>query len=241
MTLKIFVSSHHKDYSLANEIKSFLEVFGLEVFVAHKDIEASKDWIEVIHQKIKDCDIFMPLLTKNFYKSQWTDQESGIAYTHHRRILSIKIDETPRGFIGKYQALYFDNSTEENQRKRELMKIFDRIKTDFSQEIKNSLINSLERPYTSTYKIASSKIRLLDRMQPFSAAEINLIMNKSLENDQIYDNGLLRSILKNWLTKYDKEILPEIKEKIAITIRVPSEAEIEQLIDKEAVKDPTIL
>lgn len=214
MTLKVFLSHNHEDYELAKEIELFLEDFGLEVFVAHKDIKPSREWVEVLDQKIKECDIFMPLLTKNFYKSEWTDQESGIAYTHQKTILSIKIDENPRGFINKYQALYFDNSTEENQRKRELMKIFDRIITDFPEQIKESLINSLERPHTSTYKTASKKIKMLNGMQPFNKTEINIIMNKSSENDQIYDNGHLKPILKNWFTKYDKEISSEIKEKI---------------------------
>ena len=85
--IKVFISHNHKDYELAKEIKYFLESFGLKVFLAHKDIEPSREWVEKIHEALKDCDIFVPLISKYFYKSEWTDQESGIAFTHDKKIL----------------------------------------------------------------------------------------------------------------------------------------------------------
>ena len=215
MSIKVFISHNHKDYEFAKEIKSFLENWGFDVFLAHKDIKPSKEWVEVIHQEIKNCDIFIPILTEHFYESEWTDQESGIAFTHNKKIYSIRTCETtPRGFINKWQALYFNNSLKEKQRRKELMKIFDMIELDFTDKIKHALISSLERPYTSTFRDASNKIAMLTRMKPFTKQEINIIMKKSFENDQIYDNRFLKSILRELIEEYKKEIEPDLRDKI---------------------------
>jgi len=101
----VFISYSTKDKVTVGKIKSQLENFGLEVFVGHDDINPSSDWVKVILKNLKECDIFIPYLTKDFKKSKWTDQESGIAESLKKCILPLKIKYDPYGFISKYQAL----------------------------------------------------------------------------------------------------------------------------------------
>ena len=77
--LKLFISYSHKDRKLAKQVKKCLLTFGLNVFLAHDDIEASVQWANEIVAALKESDVFPPLLTDAFSASDWTDQETGVA------------------------------------------------------------------------------------------------------------------------------------------------------------------
>ena len=77
-----------------------MELSGLKAFLAHDDIEPTQEWEGVIIDNLKDCDVFIPLLSENFKESTWTDQETGIAVSEEKLIIPLKIDIDPYGFIG---------------------------------------------------------------------------------------------------------------------------------------------
>lgn len=110
--IRVFLSYSTTDNKLVGEIKEKLESSGIEAFLAHEDIEPSEDWIEIIILNLKECDVFIPFLSENFKKSKWTDQESGIAFTRDKLIIPINIGLVPYGFIGKYQTLPYENSSD---------------------------------------------------------------------------------------------------------------------------------
>lgn len=110
--IRVFLSYSHIDKILVGEIKKELEVSGIEAFLAHEDIDPSEEWMEEIIRSIKECDVFIPFINENFKESKWTDQESGIAFTRDKIIIPIDIGLVPYGFIGKYQALPYENSSD---------------------------------------------------------------------------------------------------------------------------------
>lgn len=83
---------------------------GFDIFIAHDDIKPSLVWQQEILKNLKQCDIFIPFLTKNFKESNWTDQETGIAFLMGKHIIPLKVDYIPYGFINKYQGLKFDSN-----------------------------------------------------------------------------------------------------------------------------------
>jgi len=60
------------------------------------------------YEKSQSCDIFIPLLTESFKKSDWTDQEIGLAIAADKFIIPLQVDFPPYGFIGKIQGLKVD-------------------------------------------------------------------------------------------------------------------------------------
>ena len=107
-SIRIFLSYSSDDGILAGKIKRYLEdYFGFEVFLAHEDIGAAEEWPKVIIENLKSTDIFMPLLSPNFTKSSFTDQETGMAFILGKGIIPISVETgvTPYGFINKIQAL----------------------------------------------------------------------------------------------------------------------------------------
>jgi len=211
----VFISYSTKDKETVGKIKRQLENFGLEVFVGHDDINPSKKWIEEILRNLEKCDIFIPYLTKNFKKSDWTDQECGIADNLQKCILPLKIEYDPYGLINKYQALDISNK-DSNSYGYEIIK---RIIT--SQEfpkVKDIIIEKFiaSRGYDETRDIWD----ILFLFEKFSKKQINQIVKAYLENDQIsgyfHSNKFLKRLLeKNW-----EKIKPDLYKKLNRIIKI---------------------
>ena len=88
-------------------MKFVLEEVGIDAFLAHEDLETSDEWQQRIASELRRCDIFVPLLSKNFVKSEWAPQEAGfIALSRPEVIIApLSIDETtPFGFFSNIQS-----------------------------------------------------------------------------------------------------------------------------------------
>jgi len=94
--IQIFLSYSHKSKKLAHELEEGLESFEFSVFLAHEDISPSKPWRKEIRKNLRDCQVFVPILTKGFEESDWTDQETGIALARKKKIIPLKVNRNPR-------------------------------------------------------------------------------------------------------------------------------------------------
>jgi hypothetical protein len=102
---KVFIS-HKAEYKTeASLLKTNLRKYGISCFVAHVDIEPSKEWQIEIEKALFSADALIALLTKDFYDSNWTDQEIGMAFARQIDLIPIRLGSDPHGFIGKFQAL----------------------------------------------------------------------------------------------------------------------------------------
>ena len=102
---KAFICHVAKDKSIAKRLRDVLKGFNIEAFVAHEDIKPSEQWQIEIERALKTMDIFISIHTEGFSESIWCQQEIGYASCRGVKIIPIKFDENPQGFIGKIQAL----------------------------------------------------------------------------------------------------------------------------------------
>lgn len=102
---KLFISHKHTIQKECGQIKTAFENFGISCFVAHVDVEPTKEWQEIIEAALRTCDGLLAILTEDFYNSDWTNQEIGWALGKNIDIFSLSCGENPKGFIGKYQAV----------------------------------------------------------------------------------------------------------------------------------------
>lgn len=219
-TLRIFISYSHKDKKIAGAIKEAFNYYGMEAFLAHEDIKVGQEWIDVILTNLKQFDVFVAVLSKNFFESEWTNQEVGFAICKGTIVVPISIDGTiPSGFLRIFQALtkfeykeyqksYFDKEIILDCKES----IFDVIKIisanpDFRENIKDSLIRGLTNLWS--YRTAEKHLALLNELQPFSSEQINEIINQSLNNRQIYEASQCKTILKQMLEEYNPIIEKE--------------------------------
>lgn len=105
----IFVSYSVKDAKLAGDLKRRLEKEGLEVFLAHEDIEPTEKWRDKIISDLKSSRVFIALRTKNYLGRPYTEQECGFALALDKRILTIAIDTESEdmGFCSEFQGQKF--------------------------------------------------------------------------------------------------------------------------------------
>lgn len=101
-----FISYSYADREYARQAKQVLEEVGVTAFLAHEDLEVSEEWKERIIEELKDCDLFVPLLSKDFRRSKWAPQEAGFVASRPKvRIAPLSIDGTiPFGFMGNVQS-----------------------------------------------------------------------------------------------------------------------------------------
>jgi hypothetical protein len=183
MPLRVFVSHSSKDKVLAVKIKEGLERFGLEVFVAHEDINPSEEWPDTIRNELKRAHIFIALLTKAFRKSLWTDQEFGIALTGRAVILPVQVDMLPYGFMSKHQAQRLHLNDIDSFCLGIALKTID-AKHGLKHTFRRWLIHSLIHSNDFKKSIESSK--LLNKLKGINALQANEVICGVCDNDQVY-------------------------------------------------------
>ena len=104
--LRVFISHSVTNYNIAKKLKDEFQKSSLSCFVAHKDIKPTTQWQKEIKKALKSMELFLSIVTENFNKSCWTNQEIGFALCKGIPIISIKIDTaSPPGFIFEKQAI----------------------------------------------------------------------------------------------------------------------------------------
>lgn len=90
---EVFLSYHHDDRKLAARLKKELVRYGLRAFLAHEDIAVSSQWRREIVRHLNSCIAIVAVVTRSFYKSDWTCQEMGIAMGKEKTIISLILDD----------------------------------------------------------------------------------------------------------------------------------------------------
>jgi len=105
LELRLFVSHISKDKDKALRLRDCLKPYGVAAFVAHEDIQPTVLWQSEIERALAHMHCFLSVHTVGFSASNWAQQEIGFAVARRVKVISLKMGETPTGFIGKEQAL----------------------------------------------------------------------------------------------------------------------------------------
>ncbi len=104
-----FLSYQTADKKTAGKIRGLLDKLGITTFLAHEDIQVSHEWRTTILDEIEKVDLFIAILSADYYKSPWCVQESGIAAFRGLCIIPLSIDGSiPQGFIAHIQSTKVD-------------------------------------------------------------------------------------------------------------------------------------
>lgn len=103
--IEVFLSYSHEDRVLAGEIARLLTKRGIDVFLAHEDIEVSEEWREEIFEHLESCIVLVALLTPNFEKSVWANQEAGHMRGKGGKVIPLIVGETDIKKFGFLEAL----------------------------------------------------------------------------------------------------------------------------------------
>lgn len=102
---KVFLSHKNEVKKEANTLRDKLSAYGVSSFVAHVDIQPTREWQDEIELALSSMDCLVALLTEKFHDSPWTDQEIGFALGRGVPVIPVRLGKDPYGFIGKLQAI----------------------------------------------------------------------------------------------------------------------------------------
>lgn len=204
--MRLFISYSNADRELAGNIKTHLQQeYGFNVFLAHDDIQPTREWEEEILSSLSSCDVFIPIITEHFYDSEWTDQETGFALGRDILIISIKFGKNPRGFLKKYQA--YNHRNVESTYKKILKIIVENA--DLSEAALDSLLRKFGE--SNSYDSAGNRIYLLLEFESkLSTSQKNEILNLAASNRQIRESNRAKSRLRRFIAENEGELEDEI-------------------------------
>lgn len=103
---RLFITHLAKHKAQAHALKETLARFQVAAFVAHDDIEPTKEWQAEIERALRTMDALVAIVAPTFIESRWCDQEVGMAIGRGKLVLPLRAGADPHGFMGKYQALH---------------------------------------------------------------------------------------------------------------------------------------
>lgn len=103
--LRLFVSHLSSNKSRMSAMKARLAQWGVCAFIAHEDIEPSREWMHEVEAGLATMDILAALVEPGFRESEWCPQEVGYALGRKIDVIPLRGGLDPFGFFGKYQGI----------------------------------------------------------------------------------------------------------------------------------------
>jgi len=210
-----FISYSIADKKHGAAVKEALSGLGVETFLAHNDLHVSEKWEKQILLELGRCNIFVPLLSRNFVASEWCPQEIGIIVKRRGvTVFPLSLDKSmPLGFIRHMQGQkvtlkdideeLFLGPLAEKFPRYVLPQGIERLKEAYSFRDAEALVEPL-RPY----------------FRKFNAREANRFAELSAENGQIWAANLCRDeYLPEFLKIQDRRLRPTIKKKLTYQVK----------------------
>jgi hypothetical protein len=187
-SLKVFISHRDKDKIIANKIQKELIGFNISSFVAHNDIEVTKEWEKEILRALQSMDILVAYITDNFFNSIWTNQEIGFALGRNIFVLPIKNGFVPHGFISAIQAMQYSDINICNQ----ILSVLIKSET-LQKNVHSAVIDNIIRLFSDSYSWARAEeiFLLLENAKYISEEQETAIVNAFYTNPQVNSSFIL--------------------------------------------------
>lgn len=203
---RLFISHVSINKVAAHNLKTSLNEYGICAFVAHDDIEVTKEWRDELWKALFSMDAMAAILDPSFGKSEWTDQEVGIALGRGKLVLPILYGRAPYGLLGKYQGL--------PGKGKFVNEVCDAV---FHAILKHSstserLISCLAEQISQTDSIdaTSAKLKLLDQAEEVPSEDLSKIREAASSREEWLKNDGFLSHLNEFLSKRgEKPLAPK--------------------------------
>jgi hypothetical protein len=178
---KLFISHLAAFKKKTSALKNALEDYGVSAFVAHEDIEPTKEWQFEIEQGLFTMEALCAILMEGFNLSKWTDQEVGVALGRDILVIPIRKGLDPYGFIGKYQGFQAENKTVGEVARA----IFDMLSTN--QKTSGTLILKLSELFllSTSSSDALLRIQALKLIKQIPRDRVEMLRQRITENETL--------------------------------------------------------
>jgi hypothetical protein len=179
-----FLSYQTADKAVAGKIQSLLRDLGISSFLAHEDIAVSEEWRLTILEEIEKTDLFIPILSANYYGSDWCQQESGIAAFRKTTVIPLSIDgTTPKGFLSHIQSRRIDPNAVRHA------DLFPGLAKRDVAFVIDAIINMVAE--SGSFRSAEANFQLiLPHLPRASETQVVRLLESARKNGQVYDAAL---------------------------------------------------
>lgn len=189
--IKAFISCADEDKKVARQIKEKLEsYFGFDVFLFSHDILLSQEWEKQILDSLSIADFFIPLISKYFESSAFSNQEAGIAMAGDKKVLPIRLDNTrPCGFLQKYQGKSFEHDDYDPPYKIAMIIFFLSLKDDDYKKFRTRVLESIVYALTvsNDFRITRTIVKVMKYVDRLTKAQIGKVIRAIRENRCVRD------------------------------------------------------
>lgn len=210
--MKTFISYHNSQSHIASKLKAKLDQFGLNCFLAHEDIDLTAKWPEVLRENLFGCHLFIPMISREFQRSFYCQQEVGAANALEKEIVPVLLDTTvPQGLIYEIQGIKFPE--QDDKLDGFAWKIIDAIYKKNGRNKKrmiDGLISYLGD--ANSYDDAAKRAKKILLPLEFSQAQARKALRVILDNSQ-FEGRNPRDVVKEFIEKYQDQLRVEDVEK----------------------------
>lgn len=178
---RLFISHQAVIKAKAHALKEALALFQIASFVAHDDIEPTKEWQSEIESALRTMDGLSAMISPGFEASRWCDQEVGFALGRGKLVIPIRLEADPHGFMGKFQGLQGKGMTASGLAQA----VFDiLIRHPLStQRMTEALVDRLQA--SRNWDAAKRNIGLLEGTEKLNPSQVGKLMRAIEDNDQV--------------------------------------------------------
>lgn len=112
--LKLFVTHLSSNKERMSAMKVSLANWGISAFIAHEDIEPSREWMNEVEAGLETMEVMVAVVEPGFRESDWCAQEVGFALGRKVDMIPLRAGLDPFGFFGKFQAIQIKGKYPEN-------------------------------------------------------------------------------------------------------------------------------
>lgn len=180
-------------------LQTALRKYAISSFVAHEDIEPTKEWQNEIESGLKTMDALAAILMPGFQESKWCDQEVGVAVGRDILIIPIRKGLDPYGFIGKYQGIQAQGKTIGAVAEA----IFETLVK--SPKTKNKILISLSGALSNatTSEEAIEKVAILKALEWVPADILENLKQQVADNARLTESKEFLDSLNSMLSKFN--------------------------------------
>ena len=143
----VFVSYSSQDCKFVDTIVNMMQKEGISYWKAPEMIPAGSSYAREIPRAIKECEVFLLVLSRTSQKSIWVEKETDSAISHRKTIIPFQIDDIPlndtfRFYLNNVQMISYSANKEDamNQLKQHLNQLIKGEMTKKKDLIKNQKI-----------------------------------------------------------------------------------------------------
>jgi len=214
---RLFLTHLSSFKSQTSKLQKALKNYGISGFVAHEDIEPTKEWLTEIENALFSMDALVAILMPGFHESNWTDHEVGVAVGRDVLVIPIRRGIDPYGFIGKYQGLQAKDKTVGQV----ATEIFSVILSN--QKTKGRMLDCLVDQFllSGTVDDANRWLKLLGMVETLPERHGEKIIEIFASNNIVSNSEIIRKSTNKLLEKHGMGSVPEFIQEAIMDDEIP--------------------